>query len=543
MTNLFKKSIYATSLTFLCNNLYGQGDGASSNFTFPLIITVVAIVAAWAFVTLTDNLMQLQAKKVGLDTRKNNFGLFPSLTRSMMGSKPDFIGENSYQMLTKGADIKLAGPAENRYLDNKVRRYAVQPNLFTVMSPIPKVTVEVGSTVKAGDVLYFDKKRPEIKYVAPVSGEIVDIIRGPKRAIHKIVILGDKDLQYKSFNPPSLDGERQSIVDFLLESGGWSLINERPFDMVPNIDSLPRDIFISTFDSAPLAPDLNFVIQGQKEAFQKGCDVLSKLTEGNVHLGLNGNHKEASSDIFKSIEGVTKHYFAGKHPAGNVGVQIHHISPIKAGQSIWTLNVQDVITIGKLFLESKFDASRIIALTGHRLTTNGYTKTHMGANVKELIGDLLQEEKTRIVGGDVLSGRQIGEDGYLSHNEDQISTLHEGDNYELFGWLLPLTPRPSFSGTFPNFLYKNHRFEANTNTHGEKRAFVVSGQYEEVLPMDIYLQHLMKAILTNDYEKMEGLGIYELSPEDVALCEFSCTSKMPLQSILKDGLDTMRAQL
>ena len=542
MTNLFKRSIYSASFVFLCTSLFGQGDNSSSSFTFPLIITVITIVAVWAFMVLTDNLMQIQAKKVGLDTRKNNFGLFPSLTRAMMGSKPDFVGGDSYHFLTKGADIKLAGPAEKVYLDNKVTRFAVQPHLHTVMSPIPKVTVEIGSSVKAGDVLYYDKKRPEIKYVAPVSGEIVNIIRGPKRAIHQIVILADKKVEYKSLKSPKLE-DRQAIVDFLLESGGWSLINERPFDMVPDIDSVPRDIFISTFDSAPLAPNLNFIVEGQKEAFEKGCEVLSKLTEGDVHLGLDGSDESSSSEIFKSISGVQKHYFAGKHPAGNVGIQIHHVSPIKAGQSVWTLSVQDVITLGKLFTKNKYDASRIVALTGHRLNKNGYTKTFIGANVNELLGDLLIQDKTRIVGGDVLSGRQLEDEAYLSHSEDQITTLVEGDDYELFGWLLPLKPRPSLSGTFPNFLFKNHRFEANTNTHGEKRAFVVSGQYEEVLPMDIYPQHLMKAIMTNDFEKMEGLGIYELSPEDVALCEFSCTSKMPLQAILREGLETMRAQL
>lgn len=531
------------SLVFLASVSNAQSQEDSSGYLFPMLIAVAGALGVWALLTLADNLMQIEAKKVGLDTRKDNYGVFPSLQSMFKKKAPEFVGDASYHNLTKGADIKLAGKAEKTVISADVTRYALQPNLYGLMSPIPKVLLEVGSEVKAGEPLFYDKKRPEIQYVSPVSGEVVDVIRGPKRAIHKIVVLADKDIKFQQHNPPSLDAERSEIVNFLLQSGGWSLLNQRPFDIVPDISAIPRDIFISTFDSAPLAPDLDFVVEGRGKDFQKGVDVLGTLTDGSVFLGLNANGGKKPSSVFMNTEGAEKHWFAGKHPAGNVGIQIHNIKPIRAGETVWTVNVNDVLTIGKLFNEGIYDGSKFVALTGNELSQPGYVKTYNGANISELLAGNIKGDNLRIVAGDVLSGRQVEENGFLGHNEDQITTLTEGDNYELFGWLLPIKPRPSLSGTFPNFLFPNHEFEANTNTHGEKRAFVVSGQYEAVLPMDIYPQHLMKAILANDFERMEGLGIYELSEEDIALCEFSCTSKMPLQKILRDGLNTMQEQL
>ncbi len=521
--------------------VHADGGSSESGLMLPVIIGVAVLLGLWALLTLADNLMQIQAQKVGLDTRKNNYGVFPSITGMFAQKAPDFVDADKFHALKKGADIKLAGDAEHIMLSSKSTRYALQPHLYGQMSPIPKIHFEVGQEVKAGDALFFDKKRPEIQYVSPVSGELVDIVRGDKRAIHQIVILADKEIQYKKFNPPSLSGEREAIVEFMLSSGAWTLLNQRPFDIVPNIDAIPRDVFISTFDSAPLAPDLNFVVEGRGSDFQKGCDILKTLTSGSVYLGLDGNQK--GNSIFTETVGVEKHWFAGKHPVGNVGVQIHNVKPIKSGETVWTLSVQDVLTIGKLFNEGIYDASKLIAVTGNEVNQTGYLKTFVGASMDDLLNGQIKGENIRVVAGDVLTGRQVDAGAFLSHNEDQITTLTEGDNYELFGWLLPIKPRPSLSGTFPNFLFPNHKFEANTNTHGEKRAFVVSGQYEEVLPMDIYPQHLMKAIMANDFEKMEGLGIYELSEEDIALCEFACTSKMPLQQILREGLNTMQTQL
>ena len=524
--------------------LSAQSGTASSGFLFYSLLGVGILVALGAIISLADNLLKVEASKVGLDIVKNDIGILPSVSNMLSGKKPKFAGENSFKKLSKGFDIKLTGEAPLTVKENTASRFAICPTDFNGMSPIPKVVVEVGDIVKAGDVLFFDKKVSEIMYTSPVSGEIIEVNRGEKRSISEVVILADINQQYKNFDVPSLSSEISTVVSFLQESGAWTLFNQRPFDIVPGLKDLPRDVFVSTFDTAPLAPDANFVIKGNEAYFQKGIDVLNKLTLGAVHLGLNGNVGAEISDAYKNAVGAKKHYFAGKHPAGNVGVQIHHIKAIKSGDKVWTLGVQEVVTLGKLFAEGIWDASRVIAITGSKLLEPTYIKTFVGAQVSELLKNNIKttEKKARYISGDVLSGKQKSENQYLSYKADQITVIEEGDDYELLGWLLPLKPRPSASGTFPNFLFPNYKFDANTNMHGEKRAFVVSGQYEEVLPMDIYPQQLMKAIITNDFEKMEGLGILELSEEDIALCEFVCTSKSPLQKTLREGLDIVQSQ-
>jgi len=319
-------------------------------------------------------------------------------------------------------------------------------------------------------------------------------------------------------------------------------LNQRPYDVLPDPEVTPKNIFISTFDTAPLAPDQNFVVAGNEDLFQQGLNTLARLTDGTVHLGLDGRKNKTPHAAFIGAEGATKHYFSGAHPAGNVGIQIHHIAPINSGDTVWTLSVQDVIALGELMFKGRWNGKRKIAITGAQVKTPTYVDTYIGTSVSEMLADNLSEVKSRMIDGDVLSGRQVEADDFLSARADQVTVIEEGDYYEMFGWLLPLSPRPTISKTFPNFLYKDMKFAGDTNTHGEKRAFVVSGQYEKVMPMDLHTVHLMKAIMTGDFEKMEGYGIYELSEEDVALAEFTCTSKQPLQSILRDGLEMMREQ-
>jgi Na+-transporting NADH:ubiquinone oxidoreductase subunit A len=246
--------------------------------------------------------------------------------------------------------------------------------------------------------------------------------------------------------------------------------------------------------------------------------------------------------VFTEAKGVEHRWFSGKHPAGNVGVHIHHTEPILRGDKVWTLGVQDVITLGRLFTEKRFNTERVVAVAGAELKAPKYVKTYLGAKVGDLVKDNLANDHVRYISGDVLSGEKKNEEQFLNVYDDQLTVVEEGDYFEMFGWLLPIKARPSVSRTFPNFLFPNLTFKADTNTHGEKRAFVVTGQYEAYLPMDIYLQHLMKNIIINDLERIEGLGIYELVEEDVALCEFTCTSKQPLQQILREGLDMMREQ-
>ena len=446
------------------------------------------------------------------------------------------------KILKKGFDIKLMGAAKKEITDgHHIKTFAAQPNNYIGISPIPKVTVEIGDNVKAGDVLFFDKKHPEIKHVAPVSGEVIAINRGAKRSIAEIVILADKDIKYRTYQDINLDNvSREDLVAFLLESGAWPLIKQRPFDIIADPKENPKNIFITTFDTAPLAPDLNLVVEGRGEAFQKGIDVLNKLTTGRVHLGLNG--KQTPSSVFTNVKGAQKNYFSGPHPAGNVGVQIHHTDPINAQDKVWVLGVQDVITLGALFSEKRFNAQRVVAVTGAELKDPKYIRTYIGANVGELLKDNLSNEHVRIISGDVLSGKEKSKENFLNVYDDQLTVIEEGDKYRMFGWLSVTPPGPSMSSTYPQIFLKNKKYKANSNTNGEKRAFVMTGQYEKVLPMDIYPQHLIKAIMINDFEKMEGLGLYELSEEDIALCEFVCTSKQPLQKILREGLTILREQ-
>jgi Na+-transporting NADH:ubiquinone oxidoreductase subunit A len=530
------------SLVFLSQFSYAQSGSGSSYLIYGLI-GVGLLLLVFAVLTLADNLIQIEGKKMGVDTNKNDLGIFPKVSSIFSQKAPNFVGNGeSFHSFSKGFDLKLAGEATGEIEEVHTNRYALRPTDFIGMSPIPKVVVAAGDEVKAGDVIFFDKKRPNIMYVSPVSGEVVEVKRGAKRAITEVIILADKEVSYKQITAPDLSNtDRDTLKNFFLENGVWAMINQRPFDIVADEEVIPRDIFISTFSTAPLALDYKLIIEGNEVAFQKGLDALNMMTDGSVHLGLDGRGGEPA-DGFKLAKGVKKNYFAGKHPAGNVGVQIHNTAPIKGSDVVWTLDVQDVITIGKLFTEGRYDVSRVISLSGAQVKNPSIIKTYQGANIGDLVTGNLSDEKLRIIAGDVLTGKQATEDDFLGFGDTQISVIREGDDYEAFGWLLPITPRPSISGTFPNFLYPNFKFEGETNTHGEKRAFVVSGQYESVLPMDIYPQHLMKAIMAGDFERMEGLGINELSEEDLAVCEFVCTSKMPLQSILREGLDMMRTQ-
>ncbi|MEM8525860.1 MAG: Na(+)-translocating NADH-quinone reductase subunit A, partial [Bacteroidota bacterium] len=527
-------------------SLSAQAEIASGTdwLTYGLIASI-AVIVLFFVVQVGDSFLSLEAKRIGVDQEEENVSIFPKWSEIFSPRLPNHLDGKRVIRLKKGHDILLEGAAKGIPSAVKIKSFAVQPKNFIGMSPIPKVEVEVGQKVVAGDELFFDKKRPEIKYVSPVSGEVAAVNRAEKRSIAEVVILADSTIEYKKLNAPNVaTASREDLVNFLLESGGWTMLRQRPYNIPAEHDVVPRDIFISTFDSAPLAPDSNVVISGQQIAFQKGLDVLKRLTEGKVYLGLEASSESEPSPIFTEAVGVEKYYFQGKHPAGNVGVQIHHIAPLAAGDTVWTLGIQEVLTLGNLFVHNRFDASRIIAVAGaeEELEEAKYVKTYLGANVGELVKGNVKHDNTRLVSGDVLSGQQKASEHFLNYYDDQVTVLAEGDDYELFGWLLPITPRPSISNTFPNFIFPDQKFVANTNTHGEKRAFVMSSDYEEVMPMDVYVQSLMKAIMVNDFERMEGLGLTELVEEDVALCEFVCVSKMPLQKILREGLDEMRAQ-
>ena len=445
--------------------------------------------------------------------------------------------------IRRGYDIKLEGLAEKRIVNLPISDViSVKPSDF--LQVIPKPVVESGDQVSAGQLIFLDKKRPELRFTSPVSGEIADIVRGEKRRILEIRILPDKsDIRYIEFpvaDPKDLS--RDTIIERLLESGCWNYIRQRPFSIIANPTNKPKAIFVSCFDSSPLAPDLGYIIDFEKENFRSGLKVLSILSEGHLHMGLAGGPREGLKEsIFAGIASHNIHYFHGPHPAGNVGIQIHHIDPIQKGEIVWFVNPQDVMIIGCLFNEGRYRADRVVALTGSSIHKTHYVRTVTGESMKNILSGKIKEH-SRIIQGNVLHGHISSTSDFLSFYTNQVTAIPEGDNPEFLGWLLPGLRKLSMSRTFFSWLFPKRVYNLDTNTHGEERAFVMTGQYDKVLPMNIFPVFLLKAILAKDIEKMEALGIYEVAEEDFALCEFVCTSKIEVQQIISEGLELIQAE-
>ncbi len=453
--------------------------------------------------------------------------------------------------LKKGFDIKLAGKAEKQLVDfQPAKTFAIKPTDFIGLQR-PKVTVNEGDTVKAGTPILFDKALDKVQYVAPVSGEIVEIKRGEKRKLLEIKILADKEISYESFEKyaeSSLKSlSREDAIAQMTKGGVWPQLVQRPYGIVANPDETPKAIFISGFDSHPLAPDYAVTLKGEEKYFQAGVDILKKLTEGIVHLNLNAEAEVLS--VFANVQNAQVNRFSGPHPAGNVGVQIHHLDPLNKGELAWTINPYGVVQIGKLFLEGKYDASKIIAVTGSRAKKAAYTKTFLGACVDTLVkGNLREDEKsavapeTRVISGNVLTGEKINHDGYLGYYSHQITMIPEGEYHEFLGWMKPTADKLSYHRALGllSFLKPNKEFVLDSNVRGEERAFVQTGVFESVTPMDILPVYLIKAIMAEDFDEMEELGIYEVVEEDLALCEFVDVSKHPVQEIVRKGIDLIQ---
>ena len=442
--------------------------------------------------------------------------------------------------LSRGLNINLLGDADKVYASVKNHDiYALKPTDFHGLTP--KLTVKVGDNVLAGSIVFYDKYNEKIKFCSPVSGTIKDIVRGEKRRILEIIIKSDSEIIYESHSQKnSNDLSREQIIDHMLEKGVWPFIRQKPYDIIANPTDLPKSIFISAFKSGPLAIDNDFALYGMDVLFQKGLDVITKLTNGKTHLNLDGNTN--SSKVFSAAKGVELNSFSGPHPAGNVGVQIHHLDPINKGDVVWYLEPQDIIVIARLFSEGKYDVSRIISLCGYEVSKPRYYRTISGSCVANLITGNVESENNRIICGDVLSGKKIKKNGYLGFYDTQLTVISEGNKQEFFGWALPGINKFSMSKSYFSWLFPTRKYNIDTNMRGEERAYVVTGQYEKVLPMDIYPNHLIKAIMIEDIDLMEQLGIYEVSPQDLALCEFVCTSKINVQEIIRKGLDLVRKE-
>ncbi|MEO8934317.1 MAG: Na(+)-translocating NADH-quinone reductase subunit A [Xanthomarina sp.] len=440
--------------------------------------------------------------------------------------------------IKKGLDIKLKGRAE------KTTENAIVSNFCTLRPEdfhgvIPKMVVKVGDLVKAGEAVFFDKADESVKFVSPVSGQVLEIARGEKRRILAVKIQADKEQLYQDngkFDLESANGE--AVKAHLLASGCWPFIKQRPYDIIAKPNNLPKAIFISGYASAPLAADLDYTLKGKEAELQAAVTALGKLTDGKLHVSVG---KESSSPL-AGLSGITLHKVSGPHPSGNVGTQINKIDPVNKGETVWTVNAQDLVIIGELLLTGKFNAERIVALAGSSIKKPRYFKTKIGSEIATMVYDngVEQNGNDRIISGNVLSGKQVKPDGNLDYYSNIITVIPEGDDYEFFGWNKPIFNKISTSRALTfSWMFPNKEYDLNTNTNGEHRNFVLTGDYEKVFPLDIFPLQILKACMYTDLDEMEALGMYEVAPEDFALTEFVCVSKQPHQDIIRKGLDVM----
>jgi Na+-transporting NADH:ubiquinone oxidoreductase subunit A len=442
--------------------------------------------------------------------------------------------------IKKGLDIKLVGEAdkatENAIISNF---YSIRPEDFH--SIIPKLVAKEGLHVKAGETLFYNKDNEAMKFVSPVSGKITEVERGPRRRIDAIKITADKEQNYLEHGKFDLSADADKIKSHLLESGCWAFIKQRPYDVIAKADKTPKAIFISGHASAPLAADLDYTLAGKEAELQAAVTALSKLTEGGVHVSVGSNRSPLSN-----LNDATTHNVSGPHPSGNVGTLINKVNPVNKGEVVWTVNAQDLVIMGELLLTGKFNAERIVALAGSSVKKPRYFKTKIGSEIATMIYDngVDKDANDRIISGNVLSGKQIAPDGNLDYYNNVITVIPEGDDYEFFGWTKPIFNKVSTSRALTfSWLTPKKKFELNTNTNGEHRAFVTTGTYEKVFPLDIYPMQILKACMYQDLDEMEALGMYEVAPEDFALTEFVCVSKQPHQKIIREGLDLMLKEI
>ncbi|HAM98076.1 MAG TPA: NADH:ubiquinone reductase (Na(+)-transporting) subunit A [Marinilabiliales bacterium] len=444
--------------------------------------------------------------------------------------------------ISKGLNIPLKGKAEKILSPGQIigSTIALKPTDFPNLTP--KAAIKEGDKVKAGDVIFYDKNTPEIKFTSPVSGTLKSIVRGERRKILEFVIEADSIIEYQQFTVGDVANlSKEQITELLLNSGTWPFVRQRPYNIIANPTDTPKAIFISGFDSSPLAPDLDFLLNGQDADFQKGIQALKKLTEGDIHLTVNGVFP--TSKLFENTKDVELHTIVGPHPAGNVGIQIHHIDPMNKGEVVWFIHPQDVLIIGRLFNKGIFDATRIIALTGSEVEKPRYYRTILGSSIDKFLKDNIKPGNHRYISGNVLTGTRIGKEDFLGFYHHQITVIPDGNQYEFMGWLAPGFNKFSLSRTFFSWLMPNKEYVINANVRGGRRALMITGNFEKVFPMDLLPMQLLKAMIIEDIDLMEKLGIYEVVEEDFALCEFVDTSKTDIQAIVRKGLDLMIKEL
>ena len=471
-------------------------------------------------------------------------------------------------IIRKGLDIPISGAAEKRITDvRNITICAVKPTDFVGL--VPRLMVEEGTTVAVGDALFCDKHDERIRFTSPVSGHVKTIVRGEKRRLEAVVVEVCEEHDPTVFDIPQNAEELKALM---LRCGLWTMLRQRPFGVVANPDDKPKAIFVSAFDSAPLAPDYDFVLQGKEEFFRKGLETLAKLTPGKVHVSFRPNQRLAKH-LSPLTSHLSPHFVKGPHPSGNIGTQIAHIDPINKGEVVWTMNPQDVAVLGELVTTGIYRPEKIIAVAGPQIKNPHYYRINAGACMAGIVNEqVLNPEypkmasdetvkENRVISGNILSGTQLPADGFIGAYDSLLSIIPEGNYYDFMGWLMPGFKKYSFSRTFlSGFLtpltshlspltfhlspLTSHlsSLTFDTNTHGDQRPLVFTGDFERVFPFDIYPTQLIKACIVGDIDLMEQLGIYEVEPEDFALCEFIDVSKTDIQSIIREGLERIRKE-
>ncbi len=437
----------------------------------------------------------------------------------------------------KGLDIPLKGKPK-AVLEKLPRSayYAVKPTSFLGINP--RLFVQPGDTVKAGDKLFYSKYQPEISVNSPVSGRIKEIVRGKRRIIQRIVIEADPEDQYREFDPK--DNSRENILAALLDSGLFAYIKQRPYDIVANPNDKPKAIYVPAYDTAPLAPDYNFALTQYQQAFQKGIDILNKLAYGNLYLTTDGE----SAHFFNNVKNAQIVKVFGPHPAGNASMAIAKFTPINQGDRVWVVNPWDVVNIGRLFMTGRYDATKNVAFTGPMVKDPKYYELKQGAYIKSFADKLFEDkENIRLISGNPLTGSDITADGFLDVFDASVTALHNKPKARFLGWL-PFVGESRKTVYRLNFdWYSNKERALDTSLYGEERPFVMTEEIEEVMPLDIFPVQLLKSCLTGDVDRMEQLGILEVAPEDFALVDYVSSSKINAQLIIRNGLDIMMVEI
>ena len=442
--------------------------------------------------------------------------------------------------LRKGLDINLKGKAAAEFMTVKEPGiYALIPDDFTGVKP--KVVVKEQEYVMAGGPLFIDKNHPEVKFVSPVSGVVTSVERGARRKVMSITVEAAAEQDFEEFgkqNVASMNAE--SVKELLLTAGMFAFIRQRPYDVVADPTVAPRAIFVSAFDSNPLAPEFEVALKGEEANFQTGLDALAKIAKTYLSISV----KQTASALTQA-KNVTVTAFDGPHPAGNVGVQINNIAPVNKGETVWTIDPQAVIFIGRLMNTGRVDLTRTVVIDGSEVKKPAYCKLKVGALLTDVLANNVNKDKElRYISGNPLTGKQIKANGFLGAFHSQVTVIPEGsDVHELFGWIMPRFNEFSTSRSYFSWLMGKKEYTLDARVKGGERHMIMSNEYDRVLPMDILPEYLIKAIIAGDIDRMEQLGIYEVAPEDFALCEFVCSSKVELQRIVREGLDMLRREM